>query len=44
MMSEVERMISQGSNEQAIDLSLELIELARDGLSYYHNYDRFFLG
>ncbi|XP_013380261.1 GPI ethanolamine phosphate transferase 1 [Lingula anatina] len=30
--------------QEAIDQSKELIQLALDGLTYYHSYDRFFLG
>ncbi|XP_010643165.1 GPI ethanolamine phosphate transferase 1 isoform X1 [Fukomys damarensis] len=36
--------IRQGEYDEAISLCKELIHLALKGLSYYHTYDRFFLG
>nr|KAF6423359.1 phosphatidylinositol glycan anchor biosynthesis class N [Rousettus aegyptiacus] len=36
--------IKQNKFEEAVSLCQELIQLALQGLSYYHTYDRFFLG
>lgn len=36
--------IKQGKCDEAVSLCKELIHLALEGLSYYHTYDRFFLG
>ncbi|XP_016079010.1 PREDICTED: GPI ethanolamine phosphate transferase 1 isoform X2 [Miniopterus natalensis] len=36
--------IKQGKYEKAVFLCKELIDLSLKGLSYYHTYDRFFLG
>uniref|UniRef100_A0A8C9QJ45 GPI ethanolamine phosphate transferase 1 n=1 Tax=Spermophilus dauricus TaxID=99837 RepID=A0A8C9QJ45_SPEDA len=36
--------IKQGKFDEAVSLCTELIHLALKGLSYYHTYDRFFLG
>lgn len=36
--------IKQKKYEEAVSLCQELIQLALKGLSYYHTYDRFFLG
>uniref|UniRef100_A0A5F9CJB6 GPI ethanolamine phosphate transferase 1 n=1 Tax=Oryctolagus cuniculus TaxID=9986 RepID=A0A5F9CJB6_RABIT len=36
--------IKQGKFDEAVSLCKELIHLALEGLSYYHTYDRFFLG
>nr|XP_036874832.1 GPI ethanolamine phosphate transferase 1 [Manis javanica] len=36
--------IKQRKYDEAVSLCKELIDLALEGLSYYHTYDRFFLG
>ncbi|XP_020642340.3 GPI ethanolamine phosphate transferase 1 isoform X1 [Pogona vitticeps] len=36
--------IQHGKYEEAVSLCIKLINLALEGLSYYHTYDRFFLG
>ncbi|XP_060047581.1 GPI ethanolamine phosphate transferase 1-like, partial [Erinaceus europaeus] len=40
----LKKFIKQKKYDEAISLCKELIRLALEGLSYYHTYDRFFLG
>ena len=44
MINQVEQYIAEEQYSQAIELSQRLIDLAQEGLLYYHNYDRLFLG
>ena len=40
----IDRFAHDSRHNDAISVSQQLIDLALKGLSYYHHYDRFFLG
>ncbi|KAM5222393.1 GPI ethanolamine phosphate transferase 1 [Ctenodactylus gundi] len=44
ILTKARSYIKQGQFDEAITLCKELMHLALKGLSYYHTYDRFFLG
>ncbi|XP_074647889.1 GPI ethanolamine phosphate transferase 1-like [Tubulanus polymorphus] len=44
LMASLEDLVKAERYSDAIPLAKEVIELALEGLTYYHNYDRFFLG
>ena len=43
-MEQIRKEIEDGQFESAISDTQNLIKLALEGLLYYHNYDRMFLG
>ncbi|CAK6447698.1 unnamed protein product [Pipistrellus nathusii] len=44
ILRKVRSYIKQENYDEAVILCMELIHLSLEGLSYYHTYDRFFLG
>lgn len=44
ILRQARSLIKQKKYDEAVSLCKELIHLALEGLSYYHTYDRFFLG
>ncbi|XP_063779050.1 GPI ethanolamine phosphate transferase 1 isoform X2 [Pseudophryne corroboree] len=44
ILRKIRSYIQEGSYKEAMDLCRALIDLALEGLVYYHTYDRFFLG
>nr|KAF6358785.1 phosphatidylinositol glycan anchor biosynthesis class N [Pipistrellus kuhlii] len=44
ILRKVRSFIKQENYDEAVILCMELIHLSLEGLSYYHTYDRFFLG